>query len=61
VEDSEFHWIECGGGEAYHLVEVQALGKLGLGVHRGVVGDQDMVCEYGFCCLPACVMTRVAG
>lgn len=31
--------------ETYHLVEVQALGELGLGVHRSVVGDQDMVCE----------------
>ena len=42
-----------GRGEAYYPVEVQALGELGLGVHGGVVGDQDMVCEYGFCCILA--------
>ena len=47
-EDSEFWWIKRGRGKAYHLVEVQALSELSLSVHCRVVGDQDMVCEYGF-------------
>ena len=40
--------MKRGSGKAYHLVEAQALGELGLGVHCSVVGDQEMVCEYGF-------------
>ena len=48
LEDSEFWWIKRGRGKDYHLVEVQALSELSLGVHCSVVGDQNMVCEYGF-------------
>ena len=29
-------------------MDVQALSELSLGVHCSVVGDQDIVCEYGF-------------